>query len=99
MTIQFSDCQGVYEHAVVWVMGISILVAIFSGLLLFTGEKATDKKGAIVIEFLGPLHPLFTAKYLTDKAAKWRFPFFCSVSVVAVCVVCFNVFNVCAANT
>ncbi|WP_226669109.1 hypothetical protein [Microbulbifer aggregans] len=99
MIIQFSDCQGVYEQAVVWVMGISILVAIFSGLVLITGEKAIDKKGAFVIELLGPLHLLFTAKYLTDKAAKWRFPFFGSVSVIAVCVVCFNVFNVCAANT
>lgn len=99
MSIQYSDCQSIYEQVVVWAMGISILIAVISGVALFSSEKVNGKKELLTLELLGPLHPLFTTKYLSRNAIKWRYPFFTSVLVIVLCVVCFNVFGVCAANT
>ena len=99
MNIQFSDCQSTIENAVLFLIIISILLAIVSGIMLFGNEKIPkNNKGWFWFEFLGPLHPLFTKKYLSQRALKWRIPFFASLLVTILGAIFINVFNLCSAS-
>ena len=99
MNIQFSDCQSTVENIILYLMIISILLTIVSGVMLFGNEKLPkNNKGWLGLELLGPLHPLFTKKYLNQRALKWRIPFFASVLVTILGTIFINVFNLCSTS-
>jgi hypothetical protein len=99
MVTSVSDCQGFFEQGVVVLLAVSILASIVSGFSLFNGEQIGDRKGTIFAELLGPLHPLVTGKYLTDRAAKWRWPFFGSISMIVICSVVLEFGGICVHST
>ncbi|NVK58391.1 MAG: hypothetical protein HWE26_22630 [Alteromonadaceae bacterium] len=95
----FSNCHGILEISIFLISVLSILIIIISGVVLFSGEKIEDSKGAWFTELLGPLHPLFTSKYLVPSAAKWRYPFFGSIVTLIVCYVLFANAGICSFGT
>jgi len=99
MSIDFSNCSTLFEQAVIWLFGLSILVVIFSGAFLFGGEKPQGKKISWKRELLGPLHPLFSKDYLKEEAYIYIKPFYGSIAIIVICIVLIKSMNLCAVNT
>jgi cytochrome b subunit of formate dehydrogenase len=103
MTIHYSNCFELWEKILFWVPIPTIFVILIAGFMLFSQEEIpswkTDKKGVIIFELLGPLHPLLTSKYLQPKVVKYRWWFFGSIAVLGLHMLMFSHFQVCAIDT
>ncbi|MDO6694243.1 hypothetical protein Q4574_13195 [Aliiglaciecola sp. 3_MG-2023] len=103
MTIHFSNCVEVWEKIFFWMPIPTILIAIFSGIMLFGQENPPNwkkhKKRVIIFELLGPLHPLVTTKYLKAEAVKYRWWFFVSVILLIFWGVGLGYAPICTQNT
>ena len=103
MVTHFSNCIEPFEKLLFWVPVPLIFIAITTGFLLFSQERSpswkSDKKGVLILELLGPFHPIFTTKYLKPQAVKYRLWFFGSVSLLIIYVVSLNFSPICIANT
>lgn len=103
MIIHFSDCGTVWEQVLVWILVVSILIAIVSALLLFSSEKTLewkkDKKAVLLDELLGPFHTLVSSRYLTAQGAKWRRVFLGAVFAIVFNIGLQSAFNACVPIT
>lgn len=99
MTIYFDNCSLLYEKLAFSIMVVSILGVIVFGFMVFTNEKEPDKGGWHWLEILGPLHPVFTKKYLNETGIKY-WPYFavCFISIVITALVFWSL-DFCAAET
>ena len=96
MNTQSPSCQSTLELTIVFVMILSFLIIIISGIMLFGNEKLPkNKKGWLFFELIGPLHPLITKRYLNQRALKWRLPFLFSLLIFILGAIVITSFNLC----
>lgn len=103
MIIHYSNCIETWEKILFWFPVPVVLIVSISGFLIFSQEKdlswKDDKKGVLLLELLGPLHPLVTSKYMRPQAIKYRWWFVCSVILLVVWFLGTNYLSICTLDT
>ncbi|MCP4595328.1 hypothetical protein [Neptuniibacter sp.] len=66
------NCDPLIEQVFTVGFVLSILVVIVTGFVVFSNETKPEKGKWVLLEILGPLHPLVTNRYLNEKGRKWK---------------------------
>lgn len=99
MHIHFSNCNTSIEMLYFILFGLSVLIAIISGMMVFSNEKELEGKDAVLNTILGPLNIFFTDKMLNKTGRRWRFFFIGSVLSIIVLMVLGLYFQPCLASS
>lgn len=66
------NCDSLIEQVFSVGFVLFILALIVTGFVVFSNETKAEKGKWVLLEILGPLHPLVTSRYLNEKGRKWR---------------------------
>ena len=98
MHIHFSNCNTSIEILYFILSGLSVLIAIISGMMVFSNEKELEGKDALLNAILGPLNIFLTDKSLNKTGKKWRFFFIGSVLSIIISMILGLYFQPCSAD-
>ncbi|OZG69976.1 hypothetical protein BTA51_28300 [Hahella sp. CCB-MM4] len=77
--IDFNACDSIVDKVSIVILILSILMAILSGIGVYSNESEEIKKKEIFREVLGGLDVFFTGRYLNSTGKKWRRPYLVSI--------------------
>ena len=95
MVINFNECGSVFAQASIVILGISVLLAIFSGFRVYTNESSEIKGKPLLREIIGGVDVFFTGKFLNEVGRKWRIPYVCAVGYIICLAVYSFFFSIC----
>ncbi len=103
MTVDYSNCIYTWEKVAFWIPVVDFFIITISSVVLFNMEKVPNwkesKKDTIIFELLGPLHVIFSDRYLKTGAKVWRWIFVGSVSVLVIHILAVASFSICSPST